>query len=240
MKELISYNDRRIEITAYSGGIERDLIMYKFSRTPETPPKLEDLTFILRDHIKSNIPLSKLHNEELIYILYSLRGISVSDSIPLNFDCPVCKEKFNFDVSLEGVLEPHEYKCKMINNIYSPNIDDYIPSYVEDRASIRAFDKICAYIEKTKTKFNFIKPVKCINCGESTELDMANLDLLASTFSSFDVAGFYGSINSLVYYGKCSYKDLMECLLPFEREIMTSYIQGEIEKVEAQRKKSNL
>lgn len=239
MKELIAYNDRKIEITAYSGGIERDLILYKFSRTPENPPLLKDLVFILKEHIKSNIPLSKLHPEEIIYVLYSIRSISVSDSIPLNFDCPICNEKFNFDVSIADVLHKHEYNCSLINNVYSPNIEDYIPFWVENRASVNAYDRLTEYIEKTKTHFNFIKPVKCVNCGESNTLDMANLDLLASVFSSFDIAGFYNSINSLVYYGKCSYKDLLECLLPFERELMTSYIQTEIEKVEKLNKSKN-
>lgn len=240
MKELLKYNNRRIEITAYSGAIERNLVLYNYSRTEESPAKLEDLLFILKDNIKSNIPLNKLEREEIVYILYALRGISVSDSIPLNFDCPLCKNKFNLELGVNSILEAHDFKCTIIDNIYSQKAEDYIPFWVSSRIedNIPLYDRLISYIENHKTKFNLIREVNCISCNSPYTLDLGDLSLLCKSFSSFDVLGFYNSINSLIYYGKCSADDLYNHLLPFERELLTSYIQTEIEKAQTQSKQT--
>ena len=236
MKESITYNDRKIEIRAYSGSIERDLILYGYSRTPENPAKLEDLTFILKDHIKSNIPLNKLEPEELVYIFYCLRGISVSDSIPLSLDCPVCSSKFNLSIDINKILKEKNYNCSLLKNTYSKNAEDYLTPGTLFRLeeNILLYDRIINYIEKTKTKFTYFREIKCPNCNTPHSLDLMDLKILCSVFSSFDIQGFYNSINSLVYYGKCSMYDLMEVMLPFERELLTSYIQNEIERAEKQ------
>lgn len=228
MREQIKYNDRNIEIRAYSGSIERDLILYKFSRSEENPPKLNDLIFLVKNNIESNISLDKLSESEIIYILYSLRGISVSDSLPLNFDCPICKEKFTLNVNISDILKSSEINHPQLKNIYSENTDDYFVNAEE--LELSEYDKLLEYLEQNKTKFNFVKKVNCVSCGSEHLLDLKDLNILCSTFSSFDVMGFYNSIHSLIYYGKCSAYDLMNVILPFERELMTSYIQNEIEK----------
>lgn len=234
MKELISYNDRKIEVKAYSGSIERDLVLYTYSRNEKNPPKLKDIAFILKDNIKSNIPLNKLYPEELIYIFYTIRGISVSDSLSLSFDCPICKSKFNLNVDLSKILISKDYKCQLLQNVYSHDTDDYLSPGMQFRLNenINLYDRIINYIIKTKTKFNFKRDINCINCNSSHILDLSDLNILCSSFSSFDIQGFYNSINSLIYYGKCSADDVLNHLLPFERELLTGYIQAEIEKQE--------
>lgn len=229
MKELITYNDRRIEISAYSGRIERSLVLYKFSRTPDNPPKLEDIFFIVNELIKSNIPLENLTQKEKVYILYSIRALSVSDSLPLNFTCPNCNTQFSVNFNIGEFLKQGELNHPNLHNFYTENYDEL---FKDLEIPLSEYDSIIEYIEKTFTKFNYERSIKCVNCKIEHPIDLSELDILTSSFSSFDVMGFYHSINSLIYYGKCSAYDLMEVMLPFERELLTSYIQDEIEKAE--------
>lgn len=238
MKDVIEYNDRKIVIKPYAGNIERDLILYKFSRDEEHPPKLKDIWFILEDYVKSNIPFEQLTENEKIFILYSIRGMSVSDNIELNFNCPNCNDNFRINVEISKIIEKSELP-KGYNNIYSENLEDYLTKDDLDSENFEDFDKKLEEIEKHKTKFIYIREIECVNCGAKSQMNLADLNILCSCFSNFDIVGFYNSLNSLVYYGKYSFSDLLNYILPFERELITSFIQSEMDKaLEAQNKYS--
>lgn len=231
MRELITYNDRRIVIKGYTGAIERDLILYKFSRESDNPPKLSDLLFILEECIQSNIPLEQLSNDEKLYIIYALRGLSVSDTLTLNFDCPNCNEKFKLNYEISKLMtKGKDFNCKYLRNLYSDNAEDYIIPEVLDKLSFRQYDILEKYIEKHKTKFNFIHDANCINCKEPFKVDLRDLEILTSVFSNYDIQGFYNSVNALVYYGRYDISSLLNVVLPFERELITALIQTEIDK----------
>lgn len=233
MKELIKYNDREITIHAYSGSLERDLVMYKFSRDENTPPKLEDLIFILDSQIKSNIPLHKLETHEIIYILYNLRSISVSNALPMHLDCPACGQHFSISVELGNIIKEGKIDHPKLKNIYSENYDDYFID--AENLEMDEYDDLLEYISQNKTSFNFIKKVNCKSCATEHPLNLLDLSLLTSCMSNFDIAGFYQSLNSLVYYGHYSISDLLNDVLPFERELITTMIQNEAEKMEEMR-----
>lgn len=238
MREQIKYNDREIIITAYSGAIERDLVMYKFSRDDETPPKLKDLIFILQDCVKSNIPLNHLSESEIFYIFYSLRALSVSNGLPMIMDCPNCGKHFETTIDLSGILKEGKIDNPKLKDIYSENFDDYFKDV--ESLEMEEYDDLLNYIESNRTTFNFTKKIHCKSCTSEHALNLFDINLLTSSMSNFDIAGFYKSLNSLVYFGHYSISDLLNDVLPFERELITTLIQNEIEKADEIRKgKSN-
>lgn len=238
MREKITYNNRKIIISAYNGKTERDLIMYRFSRDNENPPKLEDLLFLLENYIDSNIPLNELQEEEIFNILYSLRGISISDTLDLHFDCPNCNSKFKVSVEISKILEKgKDFNCKYLKNIYSNQIENYIVDI--ENLSLKNFDILEKYIDKNKTRFNLTREIKCISCDTTHYLNLKDLNILTQSFSNFDIQGFYTSLNSLVYYGKYDIASLLKDVLPFERELLTTLVQTEIDKINELKNKTN-
>ena len=241
MKELIEYDNRRIIITAYNGKTERDLVMYKFSRAEDNPPKLKDLLFFLSHCIDSNIPLEQLTNDEIIYILYSIRGISVSDSLSLQFKCPDCGNAFKVESEISSIYTKSTFREpgasetitkveKVLNPGYFEDSESYIKDTILDTLTMSSYDRLLRYIDKHKTKFNYTREIECLECHNKHKMDLRDLNILCACFSNFDVMGFYNSLNSLVYYGKYDISSLLNDVLPFEREIITDLIQKEIDK----------
>ena len=238
MREKITYNDRKIIISGYNGKTERDLIMYRFSRDNENPPNLEDLLFLLENYISPNIPLESLEEDEIFNILYSLRGLSISDTLDLHFDCPDCNSKFKVTIEISKILEKgKDFTCKYLKNTYSSKIEDYIIDI--DKLSLKQFDILEKYIYKHKTRFNLTREIKCIDCNTIHYLNLKDLNILTQSFSNFDIQGFYTSLNSLVYYGKYDIASLLKDVLPFERELLTTLVQTEIDKINELKNKTN-
>ena len=236
MKELIEYDNRRIIISAYNGKTERDLVMYKFSRAEDNPPKLKDLLFFLEHCINSNVPLDQLSNDEIIYILYSIRGISVSDSLNLQFKCPDCGNSFKVESEISNIHKKStiRYNPKNSTKVGVLNVGffnenyEYIKDSILNKISMPSFDRLLNYIDKHKTKFNYEREIECLECGKKHKMDLRDLNILCACFSNFDIMGFYNSLNSLVYYGRYDISSLLNDVLPFEREIITDLIQKEI------------
>ena len=230
MKELIEYDNRKIVITAYNGKTERDLVMYKFSRDESNVPKLKDLLFFLEHCISPNVPLNQLSNDEIIYILYSIRGISISDVLSLQFKCPDCGDSFKVEAEISSIHTKSTFKkSRLLKEGYFEDPEDYIKDEVLDM-SLSSFERLLKYIEKHKTKFNYIRDIECLGCQKKHTMDLRDLNILCACFSNFDVMGFYNSLNLLVYYGKYDISSLLNDVLPFEREIITDLIQKEIDK----------
>lgn len=231
MKELIEYDNRRIIVKAYNGKTERDLVMYKFSRAEDNTPKLKDLLFFLEDYIISNIPLSQLSNEEIIYILYSIRGISISDVLSLQFKCPDCGNSFKVESEISSIHTKSTLKkSKLFKEGYFEDSESYVEDFVLDSISLPSFERLLRYIEAHRTKFNYTREIECLECQKKHTMDLRDLSILSACFSNFDVMGFYNSLNLLVYYGKYDISSLLNDVLPFEREIITDLIQKEIDK----------
>lgn len=231
MKELIEYGDRRIVVRAYNGKTERDLVMYKFSRADDNVPKLEDLLFFLDHCIESNVGLKNLSNDEIIYILYSIRGISISDVLSLQFKCPDCGGSFKVESEISSIYKKSTLKkSKLLNEGYFEEPEGYIKEEILDKISMASFDRLLRCIDKYRTKFNYTRDIECIECHSKHSMDLRDLNILCACFSNFDVMGFYNSLNLLVYYGKYDISSLLNDVLPFEREIITDLVQKEIDK----------
>lgn len=228
----IKYNDRFLTFRPYPGKIERDLLFVGYDESKTVQEYVAEFLIILRDYFTSNIEMSKLTLNEKLFILYTLRSISVSNELKQLITCPKCGKQFNFSVDLDSIIKIKEMSHKHLENIYSEDITAYFKDGQLDNLDLNEFDEIEQYIRDNITKFEFEKKINCVNpeCREPLIIDLKNTKVLSTMFSNFNLQNFYRSISILAHFGHIDMSAIMNDLYPFEREMISGVINAEIEK----------
>lgn len=231
MKELIEYNDRRIEITAYKVSKERDLLLISSSDTVDIDVYLREL----EANIKSNILIYDLSPEEKLHILYKLRSISVGNILKLKNKCS-CGVNFNSEFDLNMLITVGNIEHSDLKNTYSQNIEDYFKKDVNSY-DLLDYEFLESYIQENQTTFNFKKSVKCPSCETDLSVDLSDSSIWTLCFSENDIMGLYQSLVRLSYSARLGL-GVMD-LYPFERGIFIDLVNQEIEDLNNSRQQRN-
>lgn len=236
MKKL-KYHDREIILHPYPGKIERDLIsLHPTGESNNLASDLIDYLLILNPYIQCNINIENLYTSELIFILYSLRAISVSDTINQQIECPKCRNDFRLKTSITNFADFKDLNIPGIKNEYHEDIEKYFDSEKLKDLDISEYDEFEAYIIENRTNFNFIQHIKCPNCQTELSIDFADPNKLARCFSEYDLLNFYKSLTRLSYSGRVSMSALLNDIYPYEREIFSEMINQEIQEINKAKK----
>jgi hypothetical protein len=227
MKKVLKYNGKVISLLPYNTLTERDILLYTSGEYD-----FESLMEIVKDNITFNSPhtYDELSYTEKLNILLELRNGSVGEVFSFIKKCDKCNNNYEADVSFNNVIT--EGKLEKFEDIelyeaFSDNYQKYVDFNIDD-LDIDVYDKLIDYIDKNKTKFNFITESKCIHCGHTNHIKLTEKHLVEN-LSEDTLANFYQSIASMVYYGHYTKLDI-DSMLPFERSIYLSIVNEEIKK----------
>lgn len=255
----IKYHDRVLELIPYNLKIEKELLLYKSSE--EKDFDLDDVLYILKDNFKLTINSKDFYpicDSEKMFILFSLRSISVDETLRYEFRCnneieisqekkeklleefneiPFienhCQNVIDNTISTENIFQESTFDKKLlkkyrIKDIISDNIEDFFIDKIEDY-DVDEYDKISKYIEEHCAKFNFVRELKCPKCSKIHYINFGSIKESIRSLSEISIAEFYSSLNQLVYKGHYQLNALLNDIYPFEREIYISNLNDTIE-----------
>lgn len=239
MKEFIKYNDKEFTISAYNINVERNLLLTAASDedTLENVGKL-NLNIYLREleHlIDANINIYNLSEDEKLFLIYKLRGISVSNEISLNTRCS-CDFKFKCKININNILNKGDINHPELKNIYSEDIREYFKCSVDD-LEIEKYDELEDYILENKTTFNFLMSYECPSCKNIIKVNLKNPEIYKNCFSENNIVEFYKGVTRLSFTGKFTINGILNDLYPFERDIFMNLINAEVEEYNKNNKK---
>ena len=227
MKKVLKYNGKKITLLPYNTSLERDILLYTSGDYD-----FDSLMDILKDNIIVNEPFKydDLSYSEKFNILLELRNGSVGEMFSFIKKCDKCHNNYETDVSFtETITEGNisDFKGIKITEAFSDDYNDYVDFDI-DELDTAEYDKLTEYIDKNKTKFNFVAKSVCDHCGNVNYIKLTEKHLVEN-LSEDTLANFYQTIASMVYHGNYSKLDI-DSMLPFERSIYLSLLNEEIKK----------
>lgn len=250
MFRTLKYGDKSFRITPYNSAQEREAIVGITINEDEIN---EDSLFEFLCHFKNCIDLNEtefnnLTKNEIMYILWMLRGISVGEDVNVDSKCPSCGTVSNYDVNVSSDIllvknsgHSNTIKIKNLIFIFKDNYsgiitDDTLASFLSinsseedisnviDNLDLEDYEFLFSEVEKRIQKFNFTNTIKCDSCKEDVIFRLSKPSFILTSLSEDSLISFYKTLSFLVFYGKYTKADI-DSMFPFERNILTGMLE---------------
>lgn len=208
-------NSKVVEIRPYNTAQEKELLLIPMYTNTFNEDTLDSALEICG---LKNIQSFTL-NEKLA-ILYKYREVSVSEDISVFNTCNKCGFKSDALINIRNiVINPTEHSENVIDDFSG------IPKYnLDDEASISDYRSIKQSGDKYITKFDFIRPVKCLKCQHVVNVNLRDIRFAIDNMSEKSIEGLYKEYHLLTYFSHYTKQDI-DSMYPFERDIFIGLLK---------------
>lgn len=214
MKIPLKYSGKTIYLTPYNTATEKDILLFNELADSD----VDGLMDILKDNITGDI--NELTTNEKIGILWKIRSLSIGEEIGVKWECKSCHTGQDAAINISEVVLPGK-DIEGIQDCFKPvkahNLQDFVTEDINE-LELDEFDKLLEKTKEAVTKFDFIKSVRCLTCGEEQVFDISYEKYLSESLSEDTLMSIYQATGDLVFFGKYTKEDVYS-MLPFERSI---------------------
>lgn len=217
LKIDFKYSGKKFQLAPYNTHTEKEILLLENYEIQNMDVVLELLG------ISKNV-ISELSEDEKKVLLFKFREISIGDEIPIKYKCS-CGFVNETSISIDNLVQDSNIQNPRLKDAFThltkENFQEFLNEDVNE-LDVLEFDELYKEAQKSVTKFNFIKSVKCLHCQKETKYNISNNVL--SHMSEDTIVSLYQAYTDLVFFGKYTKQDI-DSLYPFERTILIGLLK---------------